>query len=165
MTAWVNVTLLLLPVITHWKHVSHKYQSRRDLNGHQMHLPNPINPHTYAFLPYFCFQNKRRQREREQQDGWTDKSGNTQVCFDVEGISVVYSKAFHRLLRLSICFLPPACVFLCNLFTSFLESYAGTGHQSSRAVNQRQVGQNQDQCRPKVAAAGNQDEVHDCSKW
>lgn len=47
-----------------------------------------------------------------------DKVGNTQVCFDAEGISVVYSEAFQKLLRLSVSFLPlpPR--------SQFLESYA-----------------------------------------
>lgn len=35
-----------------------------------------------------------------------DKDGNGEVCFDVERISVVYSEAFHQLLRLSAGFLP-----------------------------------------------------------
>lgn len=55
-----------------------------------------------------------------------DKDGNGEVCFDVEGISVVYSEAFHQLLRLSAGFLP-------HFFPlrQFLESCAVSGYESS----------------------------------
>lgn len=53
-----------------------------------------------------------RERREESARGGTrrwekrDKVGKTEACFDVEGISVVYSEAFHQLLRLSASFLP-----------------------------------------------------------
>lgn len=61
-----------------------------------------------------AFQTRRRSRGKEMwreggagraDVGWAE-DGKTEVCFDVEGISVVYSEAFHQLLRLSASFLP-----------------------------------------------------------
>lgn len=100
------------------------------------------NTQTHMFQTYFCIQSKWRHKDSRWIDRLKkkDKDGSTQVCFDVEGISVVYSKAFQKLLRLSISFLPLSCVFLRNL-SSFLESYAAARHQSSTLVSHRQLEQ------------------------
>lgn len=58
----------------------------------------------------------------------TDKSGNTHLYFDVKGIRAVYSKAFQRLLRFPICFLPLSYVF----FTQSSHKFPRKLHRSRR---------------------------------
>ena len=84
------------------------------LHLHEIHLEKSTDSHLHSKHISAVKLNEDRERTAGRLE--TDKNPNTQVCFDVEGISVVYSKAFQGLLRLSTCFLPLFSFFLNTIF-------------------------------------------------